>query len=67
MRIRGAYLLGIFLPLTVAAAGIAALAFYDLIWIPAQQRYFNERNLRLLRTISAQIFHKGPPADTGTA
>jgi hypothetical protein len=55
MRIRGTYLRGIFLPLTVAAAGIAALAFYDLIWIPAQQRYFNERNLRLLRTLSAQI------------
>src|ERR1700682_871035 len=52
---RGTYWRGVLLPLTVAAAGILGLALYDLISIPAQQQYFNERNLRLLRTMSAQI------------
>jgi hypothetical protein len=55
MRIRGLHLRGVLLPLSVAIAAVAALALYDLIWIPAQQRYLNERNLRFLRTMSAQI------------
>ena len=31
------------------------LFWFDRMWIPAQQQYLNERNLRSLRTISAQI------------
>jgi hypothetical protein len=42
-------------PLVVAAVSVAALVWFDKIWIPAQQQYLNERNLRVLRTISAQI------------
>ena len=42
-------------PLAVAAACAAGLFWFDRIWIPAQQQYLNERNLRSLRTISAQI------------
>ena len=42
-------------PLAVAAVSVAALVWFDKIWIPAQQQYLNERNLRVLRTISAQI------------
>ena len=43
------------LPLGVAAFSAAALAWYGLVWVPAQQRYLNERNFRLLRTLSVQI------------
>jgi hypothetical protein len=39
----------------VAAASAALLVWFDKAWIPAQQRYFNERNLRTLRTISTQV------------
>src|SRR4051794_35361668 len=42
-------------PLAVAAISVAALAWFDRIWIPTQQQYVNERNLRALRTISTQI------------
>ena len=42
-------------PLAVAAISVAALVWFDRIWIPTQQQYLNERNLRALRTISAQI------------
>lgn len=34
---------------------VAALVWFDKVWIPTEQQYFNERNLRALRTISAQI------------
>ena len=52
-------------PLAVAAASAALLVWFDKGWIPARQRYFNERNLRTLRTISTQIKTKVdsfPPA-----
>ena len=42
-------------PLAVATLSVAALVWFDKIWMPAQQQYLNERNLRVLRTISAQI------------
>jgi hypothetical protein len=42
----------------VALVSIAAVAWYDLVKIPAQQRYITGRNLRLLRTKSAQIKSK---------
>jgi hypothetical protein len=55
MRIRGGELRGVLVPVGVAAAFILALAWYGVYWIPAQQRYLNESNLRVLRTMSAQI------------
>ena len=45
----------VLLPLGVATFLIAALSWYGLVWIPSQQRYLNERNIRLLRTMAAQI------------
>ena len=42
----------------MAAFLIGALSWYGLAWIPSQQRYFNERNVRLLRTIGTQILAK---------
>jgi hypothetical protein len=55
MRILGAQLRGVLVPVGVAVAFILALAWYGFYWIPAQQRYLNESNLRVLRTMSAQI------------
>ena len=46
------------LPACVALVAIAGLAWSDPVRIPAQQRYLNERNLRLLRTFGAQIKSK---------
>jgi hypothetical protein len=43
------------MPLGVAIASVAALAWYGLVQIPAQQRYVKERDFRILRTLSAQI------------
>ena len=55
MTIRGLRLRAILLPLGVALLSIAALGWYGLVRIPAQERYLNERNLRILRTRSAQL------------
>ena len=42
-------------PIAVAAMSVAALVWFDKVWIPAQQQYLNERNLRSLKTVAAQI------------
>ena len=41
--------------LAVAAVSVAALVWFDKVFIPTQQQYLNERNLRTLRTISGQL------------
>src|SRR5215475_1560639 len=53
--IRAPQLRGVLLPLGVALIMIVALALYGLVWIPSQQQYLNERNLRVLRTMGTQI------------
>lgn len=53
MNIR--HIRALLLPLGVAMVAIAGLGWYAFLWIPAQQRFLNERNFRLLRTLSAQI------------
>jgi len=53
MNIR--HIRALLLPLGVAVVAIAGLGWYGFLWIPAQQRFLNERNFRLLRTLSAQI------------
>ena len=55
MNLRSLRLRAVGPPLAVAAICAAALFWFDRIWIPAQQQYLNERNLRALRTISTQI------------
>jgi hypothetical protein len=45
----------ILLPVGLAIVSILVLSWYNFVWIPAQQHYLNDRNLRVLRTISAQI------------
>jgi hypothetical protein len=54
-NIRGLQLRAIALPIGVAALSMAALAWYRLMWIPGQETYLNERNLRALYTTAAQI------------
>ena len=46
---------------------MAGLGWYGLIRTPARQTYLNERNLRALRTRSAQIKAKVDNFDTITA
>jgi len=55
MTIRGVRLRAVQLPLGVAVLSIAALGWYGLVRIPAQERYLNERNLRIPRTRGAQL------------
>jgi len=55
MNLRSLRLRAVGPPLAVAAICAAALFWFDRIWIPAQQQYLNERNLRALRTISTQF------------
>ena len=55
MTIRAVRLRAVLLPLGVAFLSIAALGWYGLVRIPAQERYLNERNLRILRTRGAQL------------
>ncbi len=55
MWLQRAQFRGVLLPLSVAAGSMLALAWYGFVWIPAQQSYFNARNLRLLRTMAADI------------
>ncbi len=55
MNLRSLRLRAVGPPLAVAAICAAALFWFDRIWIPTQQQYLNERNLRALRTISTQI------------
>lgn len=55
---RGIPIRAILVPVGVAMVAIAALSWYGLAWIPAQQRYLHERNSRLLRTIASQIRSK---------
>jgi hypothetical protein len=58
VKFRGVHLRAVLVPLGVAIVSIAALAWYGLEQIPAQQQYLNERNLRLLRTLGEQIRSK---------
>jgi transposase InsO family protein len=55
MRILGAPLRGMLVPMGASVASVLALTWYGMFWIPAQQHYLDESNLRLLRTMSAQI------------
>jgi hypothetical protein len=47
VRVRALHLRAILLPLGVALASIAAVGWYGLVKIPAQQRYITDRSLRL--------------------
>src|ERR1700730_2638764 len=58
MTIREIQWRAILVPVGVSAFLIAALSWYGFVWIPSQQRYLNERNIRLLRTIGTQIRSK---------
>ena len=58
MTIRGIQLRAILIPVGVAAFSILSLSWYGFVYIPSQQRYLNERNIRLLRILGTQIASK---------
>src|SRR5947208_14149753 len=58
MTIRGIQLRAVLIPVGVAVFSIAALAWYGFVYIPSQQRYLNERNIRLLRILAEQVGSK---------
>jgi hypothetical protein len=53
--IRGIRIGAVLLPLCVALIPIGVLLWYGLVRIPTQEAYLNERNLRLLTTLSGGI------------
>jgi hypothetical protein len=58
MTIRGVQLRAILIPVGIAVFSILSLSWYGFVYIPSQQRYLNERNIRLLRILGAQIASK---------
>jgi len=45
----------LFLPVSISVILLIALGLYSFIWIPSQQRYLDDRNFRVLKTLSGQI------------
>src|SRR5260370_29709218 len=46
---------GLFDPVSVGLILIVAIGWYNLFWIPSKHRYLDDRNFRVLRTLSEQI------------
>ena len=55
MNIRSMKWRAVVLPVAFALAATVWLAWFNFVQIPTTERYLNERNLRLLRTIGGQI------------
>jgi hypothetical protein len=55
VAVRAHQLRAVLIPAGAALISIGALAWYAMYRIPDKQRYLDERNIRLLRTIGAQI------------
>jgi len=45
----------LFLPVSISVILLIALGLYSFIWVPSQQRYLDDRNFRVLKTLSGQI------------
>src|SRR5260370_27671431 len=46
---------GFFVPASVGLILIVAVGWYNLFWLPSKHRYLDDRNFRVLRTLSEQI------------
>jgi hypothetical protein len=46
---------GLFVPAIVGLILIVAVGWYNLFWLPSKHRYLDDRNFRVLRTMSEQI------------
>src|ERR1700687_4931624 len=44
-----------FLPASIGLLLVVAAGFYNLVWLPSEHRYLDDRNFRLLTTLSEQI------------
>ncbi len=55
MNVRSIEWRAVVLPVAFALAATLWLAWFNFVQIPTTERYLNERNLRLLRTIGGQI------------
>ncbi len=44
-----------FLPASIGFLLVAAAGLYNLVWLPSEHRYLDDRNFRLLTTLSEQI------------
>src|SRR5439155_16448791 len=45
----------LFVPITIGVIIVAGLGYYSLFWLPSQQRYLDDRNFRVLKTVSEQV------------
>jgi hypothetical protein len=52
---RGSILRSLGAPLSVGLVAAAGVAWYALVWVPAQQRYFTSHNLRLLARLGTGL------------
>jgi hypothetical protein len=43
------------IPASIGLILVAAIGWYNLLWLPSQQRYLDDRNLRVLKTLSEQL------------
>src|SRR5258708_12496698 len=46
---------GLFVPASVGLILIVAVGWYNLFWLPSKHRYLDDRNFRVLKTLSEQI------------
>ena len=46
---------GLFVPAIVSLILIVAVGWYNLFWLPSKHRYLDDRNFRVLKTLSEQI------------
>jgi len=45
----------LFVPITIGVIIVAGLGYYSLFWLPSQQRCLDDRNFRVLKTLSEQV------------
>jgi hypothetical protein len=45
----------LFLPASIGLLVLVAAGWYNLVWLPSEHKYLDDRNFRLLSTISEEI------------
>jgi hypothetical protein len=44
-----------FVPASIGLILVVAVGWYDFLWLPSEHRYLDDRNFRVLKTLSVQI------------